>query len=536
MKRISLLSLALATSCIQRYNPPPVQTPKVESWKTPAEEAKVYSDCPEPEQILQEAAFHPWWKIYNDPTLTELEYQAIKESPKVQSAIARLEAAMAYYGIERSYMFPQVSLQVTALRERLSQTQPFSNATQTTTSMSPAGGTVGLGPGSTSSITAPADPCVICPPAPPPMCACPPPVTPKVTKPSPLVTSLGVLPVLTYDLDFWGKNWQAMQSAMEQVKAEQEDVQNTLLQLTTQVADSYLQVRTYDREINILEETLATRQHSYDLNRSQFSAGIINDLAVEQAMSDLQSVAAEIENTKRLRALEEHRLAELVGMPASHFTLAVSLDLPYLPAIRPGLPAQMLERRPDIRQARALIEASRLTVGVAKTAYFPDFTITLDYGFLSNSANKLFKWKSRTWLAAIEATMPLFTAGRIESQIEQAIAQYKQSVATYLDTVLIAFQQVEDALYSIDATKKQLEHLRLDVQASKKAYDIAEKRYRMGLETYLTVVNTERTLLDAQRVEIQVTRAQFSNIISLINSLGGYWDNEHKEHLSTLTH
>ncbi len=532
MKRISLLTLALATSCIQRYSPDPVKTPQVEKWKTPKEEANAYSDCPEPEQVLAEAQFHPWWKIYRDPKLTELEYQAIKESPKVQAAISRLEQAMAYYGIERSYLFPQINLQVTASRERLSQTQAFSNATQTTTSLTPAGGTVGLGPGSSSSTTAPIDPCVVCPPAPPPMCVCPPPALPQVKKPSPVVTSLGILPVLTYDLDFWGKNWQAMQSAMEQVKAEQQDLQNTLLQLTTAVADSYLQTRTYDRELNILEETLTTRQHSYDLNKSQFSAGIINDLAVEQAMSDLQSVAAEIENTKRLRALEEHRLADLVGMPASLFTLEPNLDLPYLPAIRPGLPSQMLERRPDIRQALALIEAARLNVGVAKTAYFPDFTITLDYGFLSNSASKLFKWKSRTWLAAVEATMPLFTAGLIESTIEQAIAQYKQSVASYLDTVLTAFQQVEDALYSIDATKKQLEHLRLDVAASKKAYDIAEKRYRMGLETYLTVVNTERTLLDAQRVEIQVTRAQYSNTISLINSLGGCWDNEDKEHLS----
>jgi len=518
MKKLPIITLLLVTSCV-RYNPDPVKTPQVERWKSPQEEAAVYADCPEPEQILAEAAFHPWWKVYEDPKLTELEYEAIKESPRVQAAIARLEEAMASYGITRSALFPQLNLQVTATRERISQTQCIGANTQGANAFSPCGAsTVQMDP---------SGPCAICPPPPPP----PKPKCKKPNEPNPVINSLGLMPLLTYELDIWGKNWQATQAAMEQVKAEQEDLQNTLLQLTTQVGDTYLRVRSLDKELEVLERTVRTRQNNYDLNRSQFKAGIINELAVQQAKSDLENVAAEIEETKRLRALEEHKLAELVGSPASLFMLEPTLAMPQLPAIKPGMPSSMLERRPDIRQARDLIEAARLNVGVAKTAYFPDFTLSLGYGFYSCKADDLFKWKSRTWLAAVDAVMPLFTAGRIASQIEQAVAQYKQSVAGYLETVLVAFQQVEDALFSIDATKKRLEHLRLDVAASKKAYEIADQRYRMGLETYLTVVNTERTLLDVERVEIQVTRAQYSNIISLINSLGGCW---HEENLPTL--
>ncbi len=504
-------------SCIQRYNPPPIDTPKVEHYKSQEEEVVKYAVCPEPEQVLQEASFRPWWKVFNDPVLDKLAYQAIQDSPKVQAAVGRLEQAMAFYGITRASLFPEIDLDVTASRQRVSQTG--GNAA-TNTSITPLGSSIITKGPMMAADQAPA--CVVCPQPPAPMCACPPPPTPK---PVTHVTSLGVLPVLTYEPDFWGKNWQATLASWEQVKAEQEDVQNTLLQLTTAVADAYLQVRTYDSELDILHNTLTTRQHSYDLNKAQFEAGLINELAVDQAKSDLENVAAEIEATSKARARQEHLLAELVGKPASTFTLEKSTTLPALPHIPGGIPSSMLMRRPDIRQGLALIEAQRLNVGVAKTEYFPDFTITLDYGFISSKANKLFKWKSHVWLAAAEAVTPLFTAGRIAATIDDAIAQYKQSVASYLDTVLVAFQQVEDSLFSIEATHRQLMHLRLDVIASKKAYDIAEKRYRMGLENYILVVNTERTLLDVERTEIQVTREQFSNTISLINSLGGYWDN-----------
>ncbi len=529
-------------SCIQRYDAPPLRTPQVSSWKTKEDPTNAYAICPNPEQVLVEASFIPWWQAFQDYKLDTLEYQAIKESPKVQAAVARLEQAMAFYGITRASLFPEIVLDINASRQKISKTAGFAGNSANTTSVGPAGGSIISKSVDSASSIPPADPCVVCLPVTPPMIMPPaapaiptPPAIPKPPKAPTHITSIGVLPVLTYELDFWGKNWQATQSALKQVAAEQEDLQNTLLQLTTQVADAYMQTRTFDNELDILERTFATRQNSYNLNKQQFDAGLINELAVDQAISDFESVAADIENTKRLRALAEHRLAELVGQPASTFSLERFNILPTLPTIATGVPSSMLQRRPDIRQALALIESASLNVGVAKTAYFPDFTLTLDYGFLSNKADKLFKWKNHVWLAAIDVITPIFTAGRIASQIEDAIAQYKQAVASYLETVLVAFQQVEDSLYSIEATKKQLMHLKLDVEASQKAYDIANMRYRMGLETYLLVVNTERTLLDAQRLAIQVTRSQYSNTISLINSLGGYWSNNNEEHLSSLS-
>lgn len=519
MKRAFIL-LFLCSSCVQRYNPPPVKTPTSEQWKASQEPKTDLASCPEEEKVLSQASFCPWWKVFEDEMLNNLESQAIQNSPTVQAAIARLDQAYAFYGIELSSLFPQVTLDASASRQRVSKTQSFAGSgasSSSSTSAAPTGGSM-VAKGPPTVINCPPcgapvapNPCVVCPP-------------PKVAKPSPYVNQLALLPTLNYELDFWGKNWQATQSAAAQIKAEEEDVQSTLLILTTSVADAYLQVRTFDEELAILERTIRTRQNSFDLNTKQYGAGLINKLPVDQAKSDLESVKASLEEVKRERALAEHSLAELIGVPASIFTLQPKHTLPKLPTIPPGVPAAMLKRRPDIRQQENLITAAQYNVGVAKTEYFPDFTITLDYGLSSSKANKLFKWKSHTWFAAVDAVTPIFTAGRISSTIDQAIAQYKQQVASYINVVLISFQEVEDAIFSVDAVKRQLNHLDLQVVAATEAYNLADKRYRMGLENYLIVVDSERTMLEAERIATQIKRAQYTTTISLIKSLGGAWD------------
>lgn len=519
MKRLFLITL-LFSSCVQRYDRPPLHTPTSSSYKATIAANEESSPCPPKEMMLKQASFSPWWEVFDDANLSDLEREAVNNSPTVQAAVARLEQAYANYGIVRSSLFPEVNLDMTASRERVSPTlrQPGTasgSSISNSSSSSAASGCCGSTP--ISPLAAGAPPVIVCCPPPPPI------PVPKVSKPSPYFNQLAILPTLTYELDFWGKNWQATQSALEQVKAEEEDVQTALLLLTTQVADTYLQVRTFDAEIDTLEKSAVTRQRNFDLNTKQYRAGLINKLPVDQAKSDLESVLAEVEESKRLRALAQDTLAELVGVPASIFTLEKKDTLPKLPQIPTGVPTEMLKRRPDVIQQVHLMDAAAFNVGVAKTEYFPDFNITLDYGYASSRANKLFKWKSHTWLAAVDVVTPLFTAGRIASSIEQAIWAYKQQVANYISVVLTSFREVEDAIFSIDAVKKQLKHLHADVVASTEAYNLANTRYRMGLENYILVVNTERTMLDAERAEIQVMRTQYSTLVSLVKSLGGGW-------------
>lgn len=535
MKKLLLCTL-LFSSCVQSYRPDPVRMAQANEWKAPDTLSTTGPPCPEPEAAVADQTFRPWWKIFNDPVLCDLEEQAMRNSPSVQAAIARLEQAYAFYGIELSALFPEIDLQMHASRQRLSKTQNLGAAQSFLNSGTSSPFSSGLMPRSMSSeshaaVNLPA-PIVL----PLPTCNCPAPPVPKMPKipkpakppkpkkPSLYVNELAILPTLHYELDFWGKNWQAAQAAKEQMKAEQEDVQTALLVLTTAVADTYLQVRTYDAEIDVLEKTVKTRKNNFNINFEQYDAGFIDKLPVEEARTDLENARASIQEVKRLRANAEHALAELVGEPAAIFTLEKELRLPKLPDIPAGIPSQVLKRRPDIRQQEYLIESARLNVGVAKTEYFPDFTITANYGFMSSKANKLFKWKSRTWLLAADVITPIFTAGRISSTIKQAIGQYKEQVANYINTVLVSFKEVEDAIYSVYYTKKQLEHLDAVVEAANQSYQIALDRYNAGLENYIVVVNNERTYLDAMRQALQVKRAEYSSTVTLIKSLGGCWD------------
>lgn len=510
-------TILLVSSCVQHYDPPPIETPSAPEWKAPVEAQTVKAICPEPEKVLDDISISAWWKTFNDPILDNLEDTAIKNSPSVHAAQARLEQAYAAYGIDRSRLFPEIDLGVSASRQRLSQTQSLASGQSTISSSS---SNLGLTPRALDSGILPQPVCN----CPTPVCPCPPPAKASKTKPlSPYVNQFAILPTLNYELDFWGKNWQAAEAASKQMQASSDALQTALLLVTTAVADTYLQVRTFDAELDILTLTEKTRRSNYDLNREQFTAGLINELPVYQAQSDLESVLSSLEDVKRLRAIAEHALASLVGLPAPLFTLEKESSLPFLPEIPAGLPAETLARRPDIRSQTLLMQAAALNVGVAKTEYFPDFTITMDYGYLSSRSNKLFKWKSHTWLMAVDAITPLFTAGRISSTIKQAIGQYKEQVANYLDTVLVSFQEVEDALFSIAATKNQKKHLHEQVNAATNAYNLADTRYKMGIENYLTVVDTERTMLEARRLETQVLRAQYAATIALIKALGGAW-------------
>jgi NodT family efflux transporter outer membrane factor (OMF) lipoprotein len=492
-----------------------MSVPSAEGWNSEIEAPKKGLECPEPMLIGESTLFTPWWDVFQDDILSDLETKAIANSPTVMAATSRLEQAYAIYGINRSTLFPEIDLNAQASRQRLSKTAASALAGSETINQ-------------TSPLTARSCPEMIgqIPSIPLPVQNCCPTTSDSSTKQSLYANQLALLPTLTYELDFWGKNWQLTQSAHAAFEGQKEELQTVLLMLTAAVADTYLRVRTFDREREILEEAIASRQNNFDLNSSQYEAGLITSLPVEQARSALESSKAALQNTLLLKTLATHALAELIGEPAVAFSVPAREDLPLLPEIPYGVPSDVLKQRPDIRQQQHLLEAAIYNVGVAKTEYFPDFTIALNYGFLSSHTNNLFKWKSHTWLAAADAALPLFTAGRIESSINEKVALYKQQVASYIQTILTAFKEVEDAVFSLDYQRKQFEFLEAQVVASQEVYTVANVRYRMGVENYLLVVDSERTLLESRRLAVQVLRERYSSVIALIKSLGGIWPAE----------
>lgn len=511
----------LFSSCGPHYNPPHPKPPVGEHWKAKQPEEEAPPQCPQESIAVEEVLFRPWWQIFQDPLLDDFEARAIADSPTIASAIARLAEAKANWGVAYSNLYPELDLLLSASRSKIPQNVPL------------AGQNLGLNPTSTSPLTssqltpkgvggvlAPS-PCVtLCPPPP------PPPVIPKAPRPPRHISELAVLPELSYEVDLWEKYSQETKSAFKRVEAQEEDLESALLLLTSQVAINYLQLRTYDFELDVLEQNRLTRQHAYDLQEEKYTKGLITELDFLRAKVELTGVEQDIEATRILRRASENSLAALIGTSASEFVVKKKDVIAPLPQIPASIPSSILETRPDIRMQDRLLEAYALDVGVAKTAYFPTITLFLEGGYIADKFSKLFKWKSHVWSASAQAMQVIFDAGRISSQVDAAIARYQQSVASYVDTVLTAFKEVEDALTSVSLRKKQLDFLDQEVTAAREVFRLTTLQYDTGLTDYLNVVNAEQSMLTSERQQVIVTRDQYSAIITLIKSLGGVWNNE----------
>lgn len=519
---ILLSPLLFFNSCVQRYNPPALKTPSADTWKAPVDKIGEEIPCPEPIAVHKKNKYQPWWEVFNDPVLNDLETEACANSPSIANAVARLEEAQAVYIIARSTLFPELNLDITASRQRLPSSQLASPGNISTTATSPSQPTT-ASPVVIPSTSPTAQRITVIPPTIPQTTST---STLQLPKPKHHISELAVLPQISYELDFWGKHWQEASAQWKRVEAQEEDLQTAFLLLTTSVASTYLNLRTIDQEIEVLEKTEKSRQHIFNLQQEKFQAGLINDLDTMQAKVLLNSAQAELENTKIFRAVTENALAVLVGTAAPDFKVAEKTELPPIPFIPPSLPVELLETRPDIRQAQKLLEAFSLDVGVAKTHFFPSVTTFFEAGYISNKISSLFKWKNHVWTIAGDALTPIFNAGRISSEVEAAIARYEQGVASYINTVLTAFGDVESALSSVEGKRKQLKYLNEQVDAAQSVYRISSTRYNMGLVDYLTVVDAERSLLESQRQQVLVVRDQYSSVISLIKSLGGVWDNK----------
>ena len=499
-------------SCVT-YNPPPVKTPKATSWKNQTPTDKPLTECPESSMVFN-VPLAPWWTVFNDEILNELEEKAIKQSPTIQNAVAKLEELQALYGVIRSEQFPQLNLSASYERQRfpvdsgvISQSQQTTSSSTTPTSPAPVPG--GTSPTSSSASTTAA--------ATVPSSAAPAQAFPRH------LTTLSVLPTVTYEVDFWGQYWQQAASAFSRYEASAEDLRTALLMLTTNLADQYYQLRSLDNELFVLEKTYTSRKNAYDINEARYEAGIINALDALQAKVELADVEQDMENSKRLRAVSEDAIAVLIGEPASNFHLerkSVALKLPVIP---PGIPSVTMQNRPDVRQAEILIEAQRLNVGVAKTAFFPAFTLNGYYGFQSDKAHTLFKWRNHVWDFTCAMVTPIFDAGQNYYNLKQAKAIYKEAVANFCDKVISAYGEIEDALFSVESRKKQVFFLKEEVKAAYEALNIANIRYRNGLIGYLDVIVLEKTALNSERQEVQTTKDEVSSIIQLIKSLGGSW-------------
>jgi outer membrane protein, multidrug efflux system len=429
-----------------------------------------------------------WYTVFHDRKLNELEEQAERANQNLRAAVARVSESRAVARQAEADFYPTLDFQGSGERERTSRNDGQLVAESGGGSSSGSGG----GSSGTRSYT---------------------------------FTSATVVPFdLSYEVDIWGKVRRAFESAGDQAQASLADYENVLLGLKADVATNYFALRSLDSQIEVQRKSIQSYQQNLDLTNSRFTGGISTELDLDQAKATLAAAQSQLAAYEQSRAQFEHAIAVLVGQPPETFSLPYHpLDI-NPPRIPPGLPSELLERRPDVAAAERRVAAQNAEIGVAIAAYFPVVNLTGQTGFDSGDLSLLFNWESRIWSYGPSIQFPIFEGGRIAANIKQQRATYEENVADYRQQVLVAFQDVEDSLSALKYLSVQYEEENRAYQAYQRALDLTNARYNTGLVSYFDVIQAENLALTAEQQTVQIAGNQMGSTVRLIKALGGGWD------------
>ena len=261
---------------------------------------------------------------------------------------------------------------------------------------------------------------------------------------------------MSFELDLWGKLRSATEAARAQLLATEEAKRTVILTLVSQLANSYVRLLDFDQQLTITHATLETRQESVRINRLRFQAGLTSELEYQQAVAEYQNAAVQVPLLERLIAQQENAISLLLGRNPGKISRGVTLEQLALPQVPGGLPSDLLERRPDIRQAEQELIAANALIGVAKAAFFPSISLTGFFGTASTDLSDLFKGPSRTWQFAGQLLQPIFTGGALTGQLQVAEAVQKQALLNYQQMIQNAFAEVDDNLIAVSKLREQL--------------------------------------------------------------------------------
>jgi NodT family efflux transporter outer membrane factor (OMF) lipoprotein len=328
----------------------------------------------------------------------------------------------------------------------------------------------------------------------------------------------------SYELDFWGKNRAAAASGATLVDASSFDADTVAMTLSASLADGYFQILSLRERIRLARQIASDARRVLALIEVQRSAGTATDLQVQQQRTAIATFDAAVPALQQQMDVAIHALAVLTGQPPEGFTVEAG-DLAALsrPDIVPDLPPALLERRPDIRAAEARLIAANFDIGVARAAFFPNITLTGAAGIGSTSLSHFFPPAAVTDLG-VGLLQPLFQGGQLEGQLQVAQGRKLELVALYREAVLTAYQDVEDALSTLDQLRAQLAIETAANAAAQKAYELAQLQYSLGSSDYLTVLTTEQTFYGTQDTLQQLQLAQLQAVVGLCSALGGGFD------------
>jgi outer membrane protein, multidrug efflux system len=328
----------------------------------------------------------------------------------------------------------------------------------------------------------------------------------------------------SYQIDFWGKNQASLEAAKETAQASRYSEETVTLTTMASVATTYFQILALRDNLAVTEENLASAESILKALQAQETVGTANALSVAQQETTVATLRASIPPLRQQERQFIDALAILVGKPpeAVDITSGTLSDLAD-PVIAPGLPSELLARRPDVAMAEAQLKAANANITVARAAFFPSVQLTAQGGFESAALSSLLGPASLLYSLAASVTQPIFSGGSLEGQLQFSQAFYDELLQDYRKSAISAFQNVEDALVATQQTAEQEQRQQAAVDTARRAFQIAQAQLRAGTIDVLTLLNTETALFTAETTLVQVRAARLDAIVSLFNALGGGW-------------
>jgi len=328
----------------------------------------------------------------------------------------------------------------------------------------------------------------------------------------------------SYVLDFWGQNQSLLVAVEENAVASRYNREVVTLTAISTVATTYFTILAAQDRLRILHKDVDDSGRILDLIMQQFSAGTVSQVNVAQQQSVVATLRASIPPVEETLQQNLSALAVLVGRAPERFgARGGSMMQVTVPRVTPGLPSELLEQRPDLRQAEALLSATNYNVNAARAAFFPNITLTAETGFQSAALKTLFGPGAWFYTAAAGLTQPVFDGFLLEGKLELQLGLRQQALQTYRKNVLSAFSDVEKALVALEQTSLQEKYQREAVLASQMAFYLSEQQLREGTVNLVTLLQTEQTLFTAEEALVQVQLARLLAAVSLFQALGGGW-------------
>ncbi len=410
-----------------------------------------------------------WWELFNDTVLDTLVRIAIRENYDVRIAAARVEEARAAWRYNKADNFPRLGYEGYIEGGNLNPVLQSGNTD--------------------------------------------------------VHSSYYAAPVLSWEIDFWGKYRRATESARAELLATEFAKREVLISLISEVTAVYFQLLDYDNRLEISISTLVTRQEYLNIMQERFNKGIVGELDLNQAQIQEAIAAASIPLYKRSVAQTENVLSILLGRNPGPVIRGLRLEEQVIPPdIPPGLPSELLQRRPDILQAEQMVASQNAMIGVAQAMRFPSFSITGLFGVASPELTT--SAISAAWSVSGTILGPIFNFGKNKRRVEIERKRTEQAYYMYDQTVLQAFRETEDALIGISTLRDQLVAVERQRVAAENAYKLSKARYDEGVTSYLEVLDSERTLFDASLNASSVLQGRLNSYVYLYKALGGGWISE----------